>query len=115
MLLGVCLHCSSLTSGRDSGIAGGVNPDNHIGDVVVAAQWAHHLHQKMIRTMVLPNNVSVDEYYDNLVDFPDKFYGGSIPLVTSCKVLFLIPSATRVTVLAFTAVQSISAVQNGTV
>eukprot|EP00884_Botryococcus_braunii_P004280 jgi/Botrbrau1/13853/Bobra.0056s0088.1 len=58
-----------------SGIAGGVNPDNKVGDVVVAAKWAHHLHQKMIRTMVLDDQTAVNEYYDELVDFPNKFYG----------------------------------------
>lgn len=32
-----------------SGIAGGVNPDNNVGDVVVATRWANIHHQKFIR------------------------------------------------------------------
>lgn len=32
-----------------SGIAGGVNPENHIGDVVIVEKWAQHQHQKLIR------------------------------------------------------------------
>jgi hypothetical protein len=66
-----------------------VSPEHNVGDVVIVRKWAHHLHQKLIRTLQLPDKSSVDEYYDESVDFPNKFYGGMLGLLLFCLLDFV--------------------------
>ena len=48
-----------------SGIAGGVNPALHIGDVTVPAQWAQYLEVAMARETV-PGKYALPPHMDDL-------------------------------------------------
>jgi adenosylhomocysteine nucleosidase len=52
-----------------SGIAGGVDPNLRIGDVIFPKQWAQYQHHKIVR-----DADGFKSFQDVLIDFPDTFY-----------------------------------------
>lgn len=77
-----------------SGIAGGVNPAHHIGDVVIAPKFGNNQHQRFMRPQSGTNG-----FEEFALDFPDNFYrlpSGQIPsfLRPSCLACDLSPVST---------------------
>lgn len=59
-----------------SGIAGGINPGNNIGDVVICKQWFNIHQQKYIRSYVVDNKLT-NSFFDISPNFPNEFFVGS--------------------------------------
>jgi adenosylhomocysteine nucleosidase len=61
-----------------SGVAGGVNPANQIGDVIIAKRWAEYQNQKYIRTTYVDDDpnppLQLDSFFDTGIDFPNIFF-----------------------------------------
>ncbi|KAJ9508058.1 hypothetical protein QJQ45_021394 [Haematococcus lacustris] len=57
-----------------SGIAGGIDPDLRIGDVVIPRTWFNPQLQKFIRPLHDENDNLTNYFADSGLDFPDKFY-----------------------------------------
>jgi adenosylhomocysteine nucleosidase len=56
-----------------SGIAGGMNPANNIGDVVVSKRWVQYHYQKYERSNT-DNTGLLNDFFDFGIDFPNRFF-----------------------------------------
>lgn len=52
-----------------SGIAGSINPNNKIGDVIINSKWIQYEHGKIIRT-----NENFNDFKDTEINFPDTYF-----------------------------------------
>lgn len=66
-----------------SGISGGINPGNQIGDVVIAKRWFNIHHQKYIPTLKDGKGQITNSFFDTNVNFPNKFFTGPDQLVNN--------------------------------